>query len=1502
MRIRGWQIEGFGIFHDFHVPDLPRGLVIVHGPNEAGKSTLLAFLRGVLFGFADRRTPESLYPPLRGGRHGGALLVEGLDGVYRVERTAGRRVAPAIVRPDGSQGQPADLQRLLGGADETLFRSVFAFSLDELTQMQSLSSEEVRGHIFSAGIAGAGRSARTVIEELEREAATLLKPRAGTIRDLIHKAQDLRGQIRSATATATDYPAVVREEQDTLREVERLRVCIGQSQASLNRTRKLIELWPTESELQQVFRELADLPVIPAFRADAEQQLATVKAQLEAVRSAAETATARLAELQAQREGVRPEARLGAIAADVQALADELANQRERLQRMVGARQSLETAGAAVRQAFEELGPGWTEERVATMDVALPSIEEVRDWQGQLQAAKEATAVAAQDLRQHGEQCSALEYELQQVRADIDQEPASAAADRLDALATRLESVGTNVASVVGIDARSLACASATYEAVARLRAGEREEERLQQLLEATKTSLDGIEVDATLDPVHAVIAAVARHLDAQRQRLANLDVSARTVADQQAVLDKALAGLGPGWNESGVLALRCDFDQVRCVRQFADDLSTAAARSETAARDVEAVRRGISAREKDLARVKDRLAGQEPTSAEELARKAARVRSLRTHLAELSELESRIRAEETIKKERARLGRPRSTPVQPVPKWLTPALLLMALLSAAFGAWRVFSQQDVVIGAVLVVLALGLGAAALAARVRAAHISGDDAPRDANVEGEDESTIADLRQRASETRARIVEDTASLGLPSLPSVRDVDECDERLQRERQARGKWDDASAETRELEHELASWRASQEERHQAHETCVRHEQACLSQWDVWKHANGLPQVLSPDAARDFLHEVRTVQERISGHNSASEVVASLQAAIARWEGEARDLVRLHHPGDDVGLDSARLIDAVADLQRRCAEDAQRRRDRARAAEELCQRENELGEARCARALARDAAVGAVKREVGRLCGAWDRAEPVRQQRRRELDRAARHLEEAQAQWQAWQMAKGIDRALSPEGVLDFFRLVLGVRDAIRRRDEANGVSDAIELATRQWIERAEAVAQAASLAPSHSAPDAWLDVVRALSTRCQADAEARRKATALDDEIERAVANVSQSEERLKKSDAEFLALLLEIGVASEEEFRTKLVVSHTRSGLEQRARELGGRIAAGLGRGEGSTRLREELATGRLSDWEVDHAGRSEEGARLQEAYDQAIRVNHDVGHRRQALEDASDIASLEIEHQGVVSELVDGVERWKRLRVARGLVTETLAEFERTRQPQVLAAASEYFGRVTTGRYAQILQDEEGRDVAIIDRLGARRTTAELSRGTREQLYLCIRLGLAHEFGRRSEPLPLVMDDVLVNFDPGRAREMAQELLEFGQTNQVLLFTCHPFTRDVFRDIDNAVPVIELPLEDVPESVVAGQRTRAEVQASEPSAHDDEPEEVLHQRVIAALLPGELGMSDLCARLGCSVDRLRPVLTALRESGMVEMSGQRRGARYRLASEADASEA
>ena len=144
-----------------------------------------------------------------------------------------------------------------------------------------------------------------------------------------------------------------------------------------------------------------------------------------------------------------------------------------------------------------------------------------------------------------------------------------------------------------------------------------------------------------------------------------------------------------------------------------------------------------------------------------------------------------------------------------------------------------------------------------------------------------------------------------------------------------------------------------------------------------------------------------------------------------------------------------------------------------------------------------------------------------------------------------------------------------------------------------------------------------------------------------------------------------------------------------------------------------------------------------------------------------------------------------------------------LCMNILQEFTRTRQPAVLEEASLAFARVTAGAYERILQDEEGESLVIVDRSTQRKRPEELSRGAAEQLYLCLRLALAGEFARRTASLPLIMDDVLVNFDPERARAMACELAHFSRRHQVLIFTCHPETAHLFAEAAPETKIIRM---------------------------------------------------------------------------------------------------
>jgi uncharacterized protein YhaN len=259
-----------------------------------------------------------------------------------------------------------------------------------------------------------------------------------------------------------------------------------------------------------------------------------------------------------------------------------------------------------------------------------------------------------------------------------------------------------------------------------------------------------------------------------------------------------------------------------------------------------------------------------------------------------------------------------------------------------------------------------------------------------------------------------------------------------------------------------------------------------------------------------------------------------------------------------------------------------------------------------------------------------------------------------------------------------------------------------------------------------------------------------------------------------------------------------------VYQRRRQLEDVIRDRERQITVRLGSGTEADELRRELAGGESQEWHRRLDSLAAELESRQALRDRALREHRDAEMALRALEDSAEVAALESERLRILADIETAVRQWRVQVMAQGLLDRTLKEFERTRQPEVLAQASKNFTAVTGGRYKRIAQAEREGEISIFDAENKARRIEDLSRGTAEQLYVCIRLGLAAEFARRTQSLPLVMDDVLVNFDPGRARAMAETLIEFGKGRQILFFTCHPSTRDMILDIDDGVNVVEMP--------------------------------------------------------------------------------------------------
>jgi uncharacterized protein YhaN len=205
---------------------------------------------------------------------------------------------------------------------------------------------------------------------------------------------------------------------------------------------------------------------------------------------------------------------------------------------------------------------------------------------------------------------------------------------------------------------------------------------------------------------------------------------------------------------------------------------------------------------------------------------------------------------------------------------------------------------------------------------------------------------------------------------------------------------------------------------------------------------------------------------------------------------------------------------------------------------------------------------------------------------------------------------------------------------------------------------------------------------------------------------------------------------------------------------------------------------------QLNEGTPVGWNSELTEATEQERRYAEA---AKEHQERTGRLQQALTQlaASNALAMNLEAADrVATEAHAQARRWLVARIAKTLIDDTLREYERDKVPGVLRRAGDHLRTMTNGAYVRVHFNEDD-GLRIFTPHEAPKATQELSRGTHEQLYLAVRLGLIESFAEANVALPLVLDDVLVNADPERAERMVRVLAQVAEQQQLLFLTCHP---------------------------------------------------------------------------------------------------------------------
>ncbi|MEZ6134298.1 MAG: hypothetical protein R3C53_05235 [Pirellulaceae bacterium] len=203
-------------------------------------------------------------------------------------------------------------------------------------------------------------------------------------------------------------------------------------------------------------------------------------------------------------------------------------------------------------------------------------------------------------------------------------------------------------------------------------------------------------------------------------------------------------------------------------------------------------------------------------------------------------------------------------------------------------------------------------------------------------------------------------------------------------------------------------------------------------------------------------------------------------------------------------------------------------------------------------------------------------------------------------------------------------------------------------------------------------------------------------------------------------------------------------------------------------------------------------------------RLDESRKQA---DQQVGSLTQRIEHlANNTVALRTQQllQDMRGELAAMVDQWVVQRLAEELLARAIERFAADHEPALLQYTREFLLKLTHGRYASVEHDA-GKQGGFIVRNARDEsfTPDQLSTGTREQLYLAIRMAFITHHSEHHEPLPVIMDDCFVNFDDRRVGHTLEAIAGWNQAIQTILLTCHWRVVQCLAEFAPQTPVIYL---------------------------------------------------------------------------------------------------
>ena len=444
-------------------------------------------------------------------------------------------------------------------------------------------------------------------------------------------------------------------------------------------------------------------------------------------------------------------------------------------------------------------------------------------------------------------------------------------------------------------------------------------------------------------------------------------------------------------------------------------------------------------------------------------------------------------------------------------------------------------------------------------------------------------------------------------------------------------------------------------------------------------------------------------------------------------------------------------------------------------------------------------------------RIAGQRSTLETQIQDTQRRLVPLQTALTQAESQWQEWQQAwqaalaeaghedtLPVDQLETRLAQMQDIQTLLAQMDSLRADD-----IEPLQSALDSWMRHARTLAD--QLMPDAPADMSPQDMALTLAGRLKAARQDEAEHHRLQQQQARDRQALEAARQQQIQVDALLQPLRLAAGIDDLALLGPAIARSEERRQIEHEIR----RIETALreaGDGQPLESLRTEAASIEPDQLQVELNRLGTEAGQVVEDISRLGAQHGQLKAAFDALNGSDAAARAAARQQEAAAGMAEAAERYLRLKTAARLLQWSMERFRQTRQGPMLARASEIFQALTLGSFSRLLVDADSHDSP---RLVSIRTDGNkpvevpgLSEGTRDQLYLALRLAALDQQASQGNCMPLIADDLFINFDDRRTAAGLQVLGDVSRRMQVILLTHHdhlvPLARQVLGDELNVI--------------------------------------------------------------------------------------------------------